>query len=77
MTEFDFGHAYEVTAHSLLLFIFRPCRTRKRATDTERSFQHVIQAPEDASVRQLVPGGRKIRDPRRWERLAEGFPMGR
>jgi glycogen operon protein len=58
--EFDFGYTYEVTAHSLLLFILRPTRTKGRRTATERSFDHVIQATEDASHRQLafpVPAG--------------------
>ncbi|MBO1907769.1 glycogen debranching protein GlgX [Microvirga sp. 3-52] len=61
LAEFDFGHVYEVTAHSLLLFILKPTRTKGQRTDTERSFQHVIQAAEDATVRQLVLGGRDAR----------------
>jgi glycogen operon protein len=28
LAEFDFGHTYEVTGHSLLLFILRPNRTK-------------------------------------------------
>jgi glycogen operon protein len=58
LAEFDFGHTYEVTGHSLLLFILRPNRTKGRATDTERSFQHVVQAAEEASLRQLALDGR-------------------
>ena len=42
LSRFDFGHSYEVTGRSLLLFILEPARTRKRSTDAERSFQHVI-----------------------------------
>jgi glycogen operon protein len=61
LAEFGFGRRYEVTAHSLLLFILKPDRTKGRATDTERSFQHVIQAAEDASLRQLALGARNTR----------------
>jgi isoamylase len=61
LAEFAFGHTYEVTGHSLLLFILKPNRTKGRATDTERSFQHVIQAAEEASLRQLVLGGWETR----------------
>ena len=39
-----FGHEYEVTARSLLLFILQPTGTRGHATDAERSFRHVVQA---------------------------------
>jgi glycogen operon protein len=42
LSRFDFGHSYEVTGRSLLLFILEPARTRRRSTDAERSFQHVI-----------------------------------
>jgi isoamylase len=39
-----FGHEYEVTARSLLLFILQPTGTGGHATDAERSFRHVVQA---------------------------------
>jgi isoamylase len=42
LPRFDFDHTYEVTGRSLLLFILEPARTRRRSTDAERSFQHVI-----------------------------------
>ncbi|MET0741950.1 MAG: glycogen debranching protein GlgX [Microvirga sp.] len=51
---FDVGHTYEVTGHSLLLFILRPDRSKGPPTDTERSFQHVILAAEDASLSELA-----------------------
>jgi glycogen operon protein len=41
-----FGHVYEVTGRSLLLFILQPTGSKDRATDAERSFRHVIQAVE-------------------------------
>jgi glycogen operon protein len=42
LPRFDFGHSYEVTGRSLLLFILEPDRTRRRPTAAERSFEHVI-----------------------------------
>jgi glycogen operon protein len=39
-----FGHEYEVTARSLLLFILQPTGTGGHATDAERSCRHVVQA---------------------------------
>jgi glycogen operon protein len=50
LVELPFGHDYEVTGRSLLLFILKPTRTRGQITDSERSFQHVVQAVEDASA---------------------------
>jgi isoamylase len=47
---FDFGHEYEVTGRSLLLFILEPTRTRGQHTDAERSFQHVMQAFESVTT---------------------------
>jgi glycogen operon protein len=46
LEEFEFGHAYEVTARSLLLFILRPARQKGHQTDADRSFQHVLEAFE-------------------------------
>ena len=45
---FEFGHAFQVTGRSFLLFILQPDRSRFRDTDAERSFQHVIQVIEAA-----------------------------
>jgi isoamylase len=45
---FEFGHVYEVTGRSLLLFILKPTHKRGQETDAERSYQHVMQAFEDA-----------------------------
>jgi glycogen operon protein len=46
--DFEFGHVYEVTGRSLLLFILQPTHKRGKETDAERSYQHVMQAFEDA-----------------------------
>jgi glycogen operon protein len=54
LDEFDVGHTYEVTGHSLLLFILRPDRSKGPPTDTERSFQHVMLAAEDASLSEIA-----------------------
>lgn len=45
LATFAFGHAYEVTARSLLCFMLRPERSGQAgASDAERSFQHVSDA---------------------------------
>jgi isoamylase len=46
--DFEFGHSYEVTGRSLLLFILRPARQRGQLTDADRSFQHVMEEYEAA-----------------------------
>jgi glycogen operon protein len=46
LEHFDFGHIYEVTGRSLLLFILRPARQKGHQTDADRSFQHVLEAFE-------------------------------
>jgi glycogen operon protein len=46
LDEFDFGHSYEVTGRSLLLFILRPARQKGHQTEADRSFQHVLEAFE-------------------------------
>jgi glycogen operon protein len=46
LEDFDFGHVYELTGRSLLLFILRPARERGQQTDADRSFQHVLEAFE-------------------------------
>jgi glycogen operon protein len=49
LERYDFGHVYEVTGRSLLLLILEPARTKgARASAAERSYQHVVQALEDA-----------------------------
>jgi isoamylase len=49
LASFEFGHAYEVTGRSLLLFVLEPARSQAgHTTDAERSFQHVVQAVEQA-----------------------------
>lgn len=46
LEDFDFGHVYEVTGRSLLLFILRLARRKGQQTDADRSFQHVLDAFE-------------------------------
>jgi isoamylase len=46
LQDFGFGHVYEVTGRSLLLFILRPARQKGQQTDADRSFQHVVEAFE-------------------------------
>jgi glycogen operon protein len=48
--EFAFGDTYEVTGRSLLLFILKPVRQKGQATEADRSFQHVLEAFEEASA---------------------------
>ncbi|KAA2244111.1 glycogen debranching protein GlgX [Salinarimonas soli] len=56
LTELPFGHDYEVTGRSLLLFILKPTRTRGQGTDSERSFQHLVQAVEEAAAMPVAFG---------------------
>ena len=46
-----FGQPYEVTGRSLLLFVLQPARTPQRATAAERSFQRVVEAIEEATLK--------------------------
>ena len=58
LEDLDFGHAYQVTGRSLLLFILKPTPSRGQETDAERSYQHVMQAFEEASSRPMaLPSG--------------------
>jgi glycogen operon protein len=56
LTGSRFGHAYPVAARSLVLFVLQPARTEERATAAERSFQRVVQAVEDSSLRSVQFG---------------------
>jgi glycogen operon protein len=56
LAELPVGHDYQVTGHSLLLFILKPTRTRGQKTESERSFQHVVQAFEDVASTPLAFG---------------------
>jgi hypothetical protein len=38
---------------ALLLFVLQPARTAQRATAAERSFQRVVQAVEEASLKSV------------------------
>jgi glycogen operon protein len=51
LKEFAFGHDYEVTGRSLLLFILQPSPSKGRDTEAERSFRHVVEAVEEARIR--------------------------
>jgi glycogen operon protein len=51
LKDFPFGHEYEVTGRSLLLFILQPTRSRARDTAAERSFRHVVEAVDAASTK--------------------------
>ncbi|HEX2137896.1 MAG TPA: glycogen debranching protein GlgX [Microvirga sp.] len=51
---FRFGHVYDVTGRSLVLFILKPAHTRGQTTDAERSYQHVMQAFEDAAAEPVI-----------------------
>ncbi len=53
LVDLEFGHSYDVTARSLLLFILQPTRTRQRVTAAERSFQRVVQTVEEASLKSV------------------------
>jgi isoamylase len=54
LPNFEFDHEYEVTGRSLLLFILEPTRTRGQHTDAERSYKHVVQAFESATISPVV-----------------------
>ena len=54
LEDFDFGHTYEVTGRSLLLFILRPVRGKGYQTDADRSFQHVLDAFEAVTSRPVA-----------------------
>jgi glycogen operon protein len=56
MLEFRFGHEYEVTGRSLLLFILKPERRKGQQTDADRSFQHVMEEVEAAAATPLPLG---------------------
>ncbi len=56
LPELPFGHDYEVTGRSLLLFILKPTRTRGQGTDSERSYQHLMQAVEDVAAMPVAFG---------------------
>ncbi len=63
---FELGYVYEVPGRSLLLFILKPAHKRGQETDAERSYQHVMQAFEDASTKPIaLPGAdpEKVLDP--------------
>jgi glycogen operon protein len=48
---FAFGHDYEVTGRSLLLFILQPTADGTHVA-AERSFRHVLEAVQSASTEQ-------------------------
>jgi len=48
MPRFRFGHLYEVTGRSLLLFILRPALGADPGSDAVRSFQHVSELFQEA-----------------------------
>ena len=54
LEDFDFGHVYEVTGRSLLLFILRPVRGKGHQTDADRSFRHVLNAFEAVTSRPVA-----------------------
>ena len=54
LEDIEFGHIYEVTGRSLLLFILKPARQRGLTTDADRSFQHVLEAVEDITSRPVA-----------------------
>jgi isoamylase len=56
LVELNFAHLYEVTGRSLLLFVLKPTPTVHRSTAAERSFQHVVQAIEEASLKSVLFG---------------------
>jgi glycogen operon protein len=51
LKEFSFGHEYEVTGRSLLLFVLQPTPTKGRDTNAERSFRQVVEAVDEAHTR--------------------------
>ena len=44
LPRFPFGHVYEVTGRSLLLFMLRPAAGAHAGGDADRSFEHVLEA---------------------------------
>ena len=54
MPHFEFGHDYEVTGRSLLLFILRPSAGTQLGSDALRSFQHVRQLFQETVEKDLV-----------------------
>jgi glycogen operon protein len=54
LEDIEFGHTYEVTGRSLLLFILKPARQKGVTTDADRSFQHVLEAFEEVTSRPLA-----------------------
>jgi glycogen operon protein len=47
------GERFEVPGRALLLFVLQPARTPQRSTAAERSFQRVVQAVEEASLKSV------------------------
>ncbi len=45
------GDIYELSARGLVLFVLQPARTPQRTTAAERSYQRVVQALEEASLK--------------------------
>jgi pullulanase/glycogen debranching enzyme len=54
MPRFSFGHVYEVTARSLLLFMLRPEGGLRSGGDADRSFDHVVD------ILQRITNGRQL-----------------
>jgi glycogen operon protein len=54
MPRFRFGHVYEVTGRSLLLFMLRPGSGIRSGGEADQSFDHVVD------VLQRLTDGRKI-----------------
>ncbi len=48
-----FGQRYEIPGRALVLFVLQPARTPQRTTAAERSFQRVVQAVEEASLKEV------------------------
>jgi glycogen operon protein len=48
-----FGQKYDMPARALVLFVLQPARTPQRTTAAERSFQRVVQAVEEASLKEV------------------------
>ena len=56
MSRFSFGHRYEVTGRSLLLFMLRPEVGSRSGGDADRSFDHVVR------ILKQVQGQRDLQD---------------
>ena len=51
LDSFGFSDTYAVTGRSMLMFVLRPEESEgEDASDTERSYQHVMQAFERANI---------------------------